>query len=127
MSITIKRNTGWIGMGTNIQIKLNGKKVAKVGENTQIEVELPEDKACLKIKHVGVKSNEIEVKEGDVIEIKQTKWYKWSFPLYFVFLILSMFIFDPTKRLMIVITIGILYLISLFIKEGYYLKVINER
>ncbi|MGV8984535.1 hypothetical protein [Clostridium sp.] len=49
MSITIKRNTGWFGMGTQIQIKVNGEKIASVADKQYVEVELPDNKANLKV------------------------------------------------------------------------------
>lgn len=63
MSIIIKRNTGWIGSLTKVQIKLNGEKVASVKVNQQVEVELLNDKAYIKATQFGTKSNEIEVKD----------------------------------------------------------------
>lgn len=126
MTVKIKRNTGWIGIGTNILIILNGEKVAKVSENSQVEVVLPDEKANLRIRHAGVKSNEIEVKDGDVIEIKRRRWYTWSFILFIITMILSSLIFDPSNRIKIIVLIAIPYIIILTVIEGYSLNIINE-
>lgn len=53
MSIIIKRNTGWIGSLTKVQIKLNGERVVSVKKNQQVEVELPNDKAYIKATQFG--------------------------------------------------------------------------
>ncbi len=49
MSITIKRNTGWLGMVTKIQVRLNGKKVERVEQKDYMDLELPEGKSNLKV------------------------------------------------------------------------------
>lgn len=126
MTVKIKRNTGWLGIATSIKIILNGEKVAKVSENSQVEVILPDKKSYLKIRHSGVKSNEIEVKDGDVIEIKRRRWYTWSFILFLIAMILPSFVFDPSNRIKVILLIGIPYSISLYVIEGYRLYIINE-
>lgn len=126
MTVKIKRNTGWLGIATSIKIILNGEKVAKVSENSQVEVILPDEKSYLKIRHSGVKSNEIEVKDGDVIEIKRRRWYTWSFILFLIAMILPSFVFDPSNRIKVILLIGIPYSISLYVIEGYRLYIINE-
>lgn len=75
ITITIKRSTGWIGIASKIQIKLNGKKVATVKQNQHIEVEILEDKSNLQVTQLGFlgsKSNKIDVNDRDIIEITST-------------------------------------------------------
>ncbi len=84
MSITIKRKTGYIGMLTKIQIKLNDEKVASIENNQQIDIQLPEGKALLKVTQFGTKSNEIEVKDGDIVKITMTKLNLMIVPLMFI-------------------------------------------
>lgn len=67
MSITIKRNTGWQGIVSKIQIEVNGEKADSIRENNSVYVELPDGKAHIKVTQFGIKSNEIAVKEGDII------------------------------------------------------------
>lgn len=74
MSVTIKRKTGWFGMGVKIAIKLNNEKVAKIGYDQEIELDIPSKGAQLKVSQQGVKSNELEVKDGDIVEITTLKW-----------------------------------------------------
>ena len=126
MSIIIKRDTGWTGMGTRITVKLNGEKVGKVSHNNQIKVDFPKKSAKLRVSQLGVKSNEIEVKDGDVVEIKQARWYWMSYLLYMVLILVSIFIPDLTHRLIIIISFGILLIMSIFLINGFNLKVIEE-
>lgn len=122
MSITIKRNTGWQGMASKMQIKVNGEKVARVEEKGQTEVELLGNRAYLQVTQSGVKSNEIEVKDGDIVEITSTKLYRMSWPLFIITMtILNILIRDLTYRLIIII--GILYTVSLLLIDGFHLKV----
>ena len=126
MSITIKRNTGWIGSAAKIQIKLNGDKVASVNENQQVEVKLPNDKAYIKATQFEIKSNEIEVKDGDIVEITSKKWYQMSLPVI-IFVIFSMnFISNSTYRIAALISVCVLYIISILLMDGFYLRVIDR-
>lgn len=124
MAITIKRNTGWIGGTTDIQIRLNGEKAARVMENQTVEVELLGDKAYIKATQFGIKSNEIEVKDGDVLEITTKRWSKMSFYIIIVAFVLTSFILDPTYRIAVFIPLLVLSTINTFLIEGFHIKVI---
>lgn len=130
MSITIKRNTGWIGYASKIHIKLNGEKVASVMNNQHIDIELPDGKAYLKVTQDGVHSNEIEAKDGDILEIIQTRWYQISFPLFIIVLFLTIVLrnYIPNLKYMLMIQffVGISILVSLFLIDGFHLKVMTD-
>jgi len=110
-------------MGSKIQILVNGVKVARVSDKQEVEVEFPDNKAQLKVKQTGIKSNEVEVKDGDIIEITQTKWHRMSFPLMMAVMFFSNFIPSLTYRLIATFSLGGLLIISIFIIDGFYLKV----
>ena len=126
MSITIKRNTGWFGMATQIQIKVNGEKIASIADKQHVEVELPDNKANLKVMQTGIKSNEIEVQDGDIIEIRQTRWHLMSFSLMMAVMFLTIFIPSLTYRLIATLSLGVLLIINLFLIDGFYLKVFDR-
>lgn len=120
MSITIKRNTGWLGLASKMQIKVNGEKVARIKENEHAQVELPGDRAYLQATQSGVKSNEIEVKDRDIVEIRSTKLYQMSSPFLIITMtILNILIRNSTYRLIVIIIIGILYTVSLFLSMDF--------
>ena len=127
MSITIKRNTGWIGMALKIQIKVNGEKTAKVKEQEHAEINLPGDRAYLQVTQAGIKSNEIEVKDGDIVEITSTKLYRMSLYLLIITVtILNILIRNSTYRLIAIIISGIFYTAGLFFIDGFHLKVSDK-
>lgn len=61
-------------MGGTIVIKINGKKVDKVKTEQQIEVDIPNDSVRLQVSQSGIRSNELEVSDGERIEITTPKW-----------------------------------------------------
>ena len=126
MTITIKRNTGWQGSGSDIQIKVNGEETASIAENQHLEVELPNDKANLKVSQIGIKSNEIEVKDGDIVEIISTMWYRLNLPLFIIVMALSI-LFPGLYRLIAIFSLCSLLVISLFLVDGFYLKVLRKK
>lgn len=79
--IKVKRSTGWIGSAIKMQIIVNGERVATINNNQILEVELPGVKNDLKVRQLGVRSNKIEVKDGDILEVRYKGWYKALFPL----------------------------------------------
>lgn len=126
MSITIKRNTGWQGMDSKIQIEVNGEKAASVMENNSVDVELPDGKAHIKVTQFGIKSNEIAVKEGDIILITSTRWVRMSFPLMLIIFFLTIFLPNLTYRLTIIFILGALIVISIFLFNGFHLSVFDR-
>jgi hypothetical protein len=122
MSITVKRNTGWQGIGSKIQIEVNGEKADTVMENNSVDVELPDGKAHIKVTQFGIKSNEIAVKEGDIIRITSTRWLRMSFPLIFIIFFSTIFFPNLTYRLTIFLILGALIVISIFLFNGFHLS-----
>lgn len=124
MSIIIKRNTGWIGSLTKIQIKLNGEKVASVKVNQQVEVELLNDKAYIKVTQFGTKSNEIEVKDGDILEITTRKWHRIIIPIIIIVSLFKNFI--PNSIYQIASLIIVVLAISILFIDGLCIKVLDR-
>lgn len=121
MSITIKRNTGWIGSGLDIQIKLNGQKVVSLRRNQEVELELPNDKAYIKATQVGTGSNEIEVKDGDILEIRTSTWHQISLPILILSLISKNYIPD-----ILYFTLVLSAVISILLIRGLHIKILGR-
>ena len=133
MAITIKRNTGWTGIASKIQIRLNGEKVASVEQNQHIEVEIPEDKANLQVTQLGFlgsKSNKIEVNDGDVIEITSTTFLKISnaliVPVSFILGLLTRPIINFKYKLIGPAVFFALVVISQFLFKMLNIKAVTE-
>lgn len=132
MSITIKRNTGSNGIASKIQIKLNGKEVASIMEKKEVEIEIPEDKSNLEVTRFGNKSNKILVKDGDVVEITSTAFYRrgvaLSLPLGIIFgVILIILIPELIYRLIIATTFLVIIAISQYYFKLFNIKVVTEK
>lgn len=72
--VRIKRNTGISGAGSRIKVYVNDEKAATIKQNRQVELELPADEAKVSVSQLGVRSNELIVKEGQVVEIITRSW-----------------------------------------------------
>jgi len=119
MAITVKRATGWIGSDAKIQIKVNGEKTASVKNNQSIAVEIPDGKTHLKVTQFITKSREVDVRDGDIVEITSTKWNQIMLP-FIVFIILLP---DITYRLTLFLVLVVLNLII----NGFHLNVYNKQ
>lgn len=116
MPIIIKRNTGWLGVASKIQIKLNGKGVGSIREKEQIELEIPEGKSNLQVTRFGNKSKQIVVKDGDVIEITTTAFYRksasLSLPIGFIMGAILIYLI-PNLRYRLIVTAVLLVIIAI--------------
>ncbi|API88988.1 hypothetical protein BKP56_06845 [Marinilactibacillus sp. 15R] len=78
MGVKIRRKTGFIGTATKLSIKVDGEKVDKIIPNESKEIKLPKNRATIQIKHFGMKSNKLEVKDGQQLEITIKEWAKYA-------------------------------------------------
>lgn len=74
MSITVVRRTGLIGTILKMTIKINGERVAKIANGQKLEMSIPNNVVQICVTQSGVKSNTIEVKDGERVQIKSNKW-----------------------------------------------------
>ena len=127
MSVLVRRNTGWQGSASKIQIKINGEKIDSVGDNQEVNVRLPDGKAQLKVTQFGVKSNEIEIEDGDIIDITVTRWHRMSFPIQVIAMFFLFISPNFEYKTSLIFFIGILYIISLVFLEGFSLDKENNQ
>ena len=123
MSITIRRNTGWMAKYSIIRVKLNGEKVASIQQDKQLEIETPKGKTNLKVSQFLAKSNTIEIEDGDIVEITQATFSKIAFPLIMLAAFLTVSI-NSFEYKMIVRAILIMFLL---LPNEYNLKVMTEK
>lgn len=128
MSIIIKRNTDWMGSGTFMTVKVNGEKVAKVGNNQKIELDIPDDSVQLSVSQMGSKSNTIKVEHGETIEITTNKWSQRIFILFNFGLAASqIFVHELPKKYIIFAAIVIIGLLSYLFVDSFILKTLDNK
>ena len=123
MHIRVARNTGWQGSGTSIRMLANGEKVLSISHKREVEIEIPHEKVRLKASQFGAKSNEIEVHDGDLIEITSTAWNRWSYPVLILFLFFTILLPSTQMKFIVTLLVGGLYVGSMFFMETYHLEV----
>ena len=122
--VRIKRNTGIPGSLGRIKIHVNDEQVATIKQNQNIELELPTDEAKIAVSQAGTRSNELVVKEGQVVEITASL----SYHIYLIAFVIGMFFVGlllPYEYRIIGYAILIImpFVINYFI-EGYKLRVV---
>lgn len=120
MSITIKRNTGWMEKHSYIGLKLNGEEVvANIVQEKPLEIEIPEGENNLKTSNFLARSNTIEVEDGDIVKITQTTFSKIAYPFFLLALILT----DSMKYKIIV---GVILITCILLLTTYDLAIVKE-
>ena len=72
MEIIVKRRTWFLGWLMPISIKFNGKTIESVGGYQTKTMEIPEDSGTLTYEQPLDRTDRIEVKDGDVVLVKET-------------------------------------------------------
>ena len=123
--IRVKRNTGWQGSGSNLNIYANGEKIGTVFHKKEVEIEISHEQVQLKVMQFGVRSNTVTVNDGDLVEVTSTLWTRWSLPVLLILFAFPILLPDVQEKFMIIALLLILLitLLLLFVR-GYELKVL---
>ncbi len=127
MSVTIKRKTGLLGVASKMSIKVNGEKVTKIANEEVVDIDIDAESILLRVTQFGTRSNQIEVKDGDVVEINTTKIYYIIFLFPFISLFVSNSLKDQPYTLNTFLMLFLGMLLILFLFEGYHLKKIDNK
>lgn len=127
MSVTIKRKTGLSGVASKMSIKVNGEKVTKIANEEVVDIDIDAESILLRVTQFGTRSNQIEVKDGDVVEINTTKIYYIIFLFPFISLFVSNSLKDQPYTLNTFLMLFLGMLLILFLFEGYHLKKIDNK
>lgn len=127
MTITVINHTNWLGNGSILTIKLNGKKIVKINPEQRLRINLPQEPATLSVSQLGSKSNHLEVQDGEIIEITSRKLTsKIFFSSLFIFNILifltNMFFPTISSKMATISILGVIYMTLLFQVKWYQLK-----
>lgn len=132
MTVTIKRNTGWLGKGSRISLKLNGEKVLKIADSQKIKLTIQNDKVHLQVTQFGSKSNEIKITDGDTVEITSAKMGYILYYSILTFVLVMNLSASLTSLTFIVymtfLIFGLIILIgSFFLVNIYNLKILDNK
>ena len=119
MSITVVRRTGLIGTILKMTIKINGERVAKIANGQKLEMSIPNNVVQICVTQSGVKSNTIEVKDGERVQIKSNKWSNRIYVLYYIIFITGLFTSNSLYKSIALLVILLLGFILLFIVNAF--------
>lgn len=126
MSITVVRRTGLIGTILKMTIKINGERVAKIANGQKLEMSIPNNVVQICVTQSGVKSNTIEVKDGERVQIKSNKWSNRIYVLYYIIFITGLFTSNSLYKSIALLVILLLGFILLFIVNAFQLTILDD-
>ncbi|GAA3716668.1 hypothetical protein GCM10022378_03620 [Salinicoccus jeotgali] len=94
MTITVKRSTNSIGMGTGLNIKADDKKIDRIYHEEEKEIELERPVAELSVSRGLSRSNTLKVADEEYIIIRSTLWRTLSLVILIVLLAVIMLLVD---------------------------------
>ncbi|MDN6731158.1 MAG: hypothetical protein L0L39_03140 [Atopostipes suicloacalis] len=122
--IGIKRSTGISGSLASTKIYVDNQLAAKIKENQRIDLELPNGEAKIYVSQFGNHSNELVVKDGQVLEITNSFWFYFNFIFLFTAMIfINIFIPFNYRIIGYILPLTLSIALSHF-KNGFDLKVI---
>lgn len=127
MSITVVRRTGLIGTILKITIKINGERVAKIANGQKLELSIPNSAVQLCVTQSGVKSNTIEVKDGERVQIQSNKWSNRIYTLYYIIFVFGLFTSNLLYKSIALLVITLLSFMLLFIVNAFQLTVLDDQ
>lgn len=127
MSITVVRRTGLIGTILKMTIKINGERVAKIANDQKLEMSIPNNVVQICATQSGVKSNTIEVKDGERVQIKSNKWSNRIYVLYYIIFITGLFTSNSLYKSIALLVILLLGFILLFIVNAFQLTILDDK
>ncbi len=122
--IGVKRNTGFSGALNTMKIYIDGQEVAKIKQNQQIELELKAEEVILSVTQFGSHSNELLVKDGQVVEINNASWLPIYYVFVFIMLFLISFFLSPTNQTIAYLALLGLSFALIYFKNVFELKLI---
>lgn len=122
--IGIKRNTGINGSYFRMKVYIDGQEVAKIKEGQQIELEIPNDEAKIYVSQFENHSNELVVKDGQVVEVTNSSWFYLNLVLTVIVILLASVFIPFNYRIIGLLAVLLLSFALSYFKNGFDLKVI---
>ncbi len=127
MTITVVRRTGLMGTILKMTIKINGERVAKIANGQKLELSIPNSAVQICVTQTGVKSNTIDVKDGERVQIKSNRWSNRIYALYYIFFTTGLFTSNSLYKIIALSVIIPLSFILLFIVNAFQLTVLDDK
>ncbi|MCR8969807.1 hypothetical protein [Facklamia sp. 7083-14-GEN3] len=121
MQVKIKRNAYSMGRLLPLTIYQDGKPIGKINTEETLFFDAVEG-STLVAKQLGVRSNAVEVKEGDYLEISGKPWLGALQAIALITLLFVPSISDSTLRTTSYFILPIIYFSSLFLVENFKLE-----
>lgn len=114
MHVRIKRNTGMTGVISNFNILLDDDKVKTIKNQEIIDLPIPDNGATLQVTQSGAKSQKVQVKDGDELEITTTFLGKYGIFILILVAAIAGLLFNNYVRY----SLFIIYMIALIVVDG---------
>ena len=104
---------------------MDGEKVDRITERGTQEIEIPSEKATIKVTQLGIKSNAVEVSGGEHLILETRPWVKYAIIVMFLSVFLVSLISYPgflAYKFLIYILIFSVYLGSFYFFDAYKLR-----
>ncbi|MCD2137630.1 hypothetical protein [Salinicoccus halitifaciens] len=129
MSFKLTRKTSWFGSATGMDVYIDGAEAEKIHRLEERHYELPKKRrrAVLTVSQQGMKSNALEVEQGDDVVIKTNKKYSRIFTAFFVALMAVIFFIDDfltSTAFIVFLAMAVFYYLSKI--DGFILEKVNE-
>ncbi|KYG26026.1 hypothetical protein [Alkalihalobacillus trypoxylicola] len=117
MAVTIKRRTGMIGMGSKIDLKVDGQLVTKLKNNEVYQVDAKSKEMKVKVNQWFFGSPEKSVTDGQTIEVKTNMMAILLFFVSFIFLFAGSFTSQP---ILLVLALALIVCTIVFGGKGWF-------
>lgn len=114
MHVRIKRSTGMTGVISNFNILLDDDKVKTIKNQEIIDLPIPDNGATLQVTQSGAKSQKVQVKDGDELEITTTFLGKYGIFILILVAAIAGLLFNNYVRY----SLFIIYMIALIVVDG---------
>lgn len=127
MQVRVKRNTGIMGAGSKIVLKVDEQVESKLKNNEEYIFTIDKESVKIKAKQMYLGSNEIKVNGKEKVEIKMNPMCLLLFVFSFI-LFFTSFIFENREMKLVFALVGLVSLAITMvygIKSWFVLKVIK--
>lgn len=129
MSFKLTRKTSWFGSATGMEVYIDDEEAGKIRRLEEQHYELPKKRrrAVLTVSQQGMKSNALEVEDGDDVLVRTNKKYSRIFTVFFVALMAVIFFIDDfltSTAFIVFLAMAVFYYLSKI--DGFILEKVSD-